>query len=35
MSTYFSGLIMGGLIGFITAFLLLFAWLNNYWGDRS
>ena len=35
MSIYFSGFIMGGLVGFLTAFWLIFAWLNNYWGDRS
>ena len=35
MSTYLSGLIMGGLVGFLVAFWLIFTWLNNYWGDRS
>ena len=35
MSTsYLSGLIMGGLVGFLAAFWLILSYVAGWWGDR-
>ena len=34
MSSYIAGLLMGSLIGFLTAYWLIFAYLNNWIGNR-
>lgn len=33
-TTYLSGFIMGGLVGFLAAFWLILAYANNYFGNR-